>query len=254
MGDGIWSAARAPLVLAHRGASLVRPENTLAAFRAAIEQGADGFELDVQLSRDGQLVVFHDISLERIAGRRERICDLSAKELRELDVGSHFGPPFRGARMPLLEEVLAEFGPAVVVNIELKNHYQPWNKLVARLASVLRGQQSAPRLLLSSFNPLAVMQARRLIPEVPVGLLLGAFERRALRRLLRRALRYDSLHLQERLLRPGEVGREHARGHRVVAWVVDSAERLRWLQAEGVDAVIVTDPGAARRTLARHGQ
>jgi glycerophosphoryl diester phosphodiesterase len=237
------------LVLAHRGASLIRPENTLAAFRAAIGQGADGFELDVQLSRDGEVVVFHDVSLERVTGHTGRVEDLRAAELLALDVGSHFGPDFAGERMPLLEEVLAEFGPQITINIEIKNHYRPFNALVQRLADLINQAGDLPRILLSSFNPLALWQARRMIPGLPLGLLLAEFEPRGFRWLLRRALRYDTLHLQAKLIRAGEVAREHRRGHKVVAWLVDEAAHLRWLQGEGVDAVIVTDPRAAREVL-----
>ena len=83
-----------PLIIAHRGASALAPENTLAAFRKAIEDGAEGIEFDVRLSKDGKAVVFHDADLKRIAGRDEKIIDLSFAELQKIDMGTWFNRVF----------------------------------------------------------------------------------------------------------------------------------------------------------------
>src|SRR5512133_799359 len=109
-----------PLVLGHRGASAEAPENTLAAFRLAMEQGADGFELDVRRCATGEVVIVHDEDLSRVAGAPLRVRDTPLAALRSFDVGAWKGEGFRGERIPLLSEVL-EALPAAVVNVELKS-------------------------------------------------------------------------------------------------------------------------------------
>src|SRR5687767_9081442 len=95
-----------PLIIAHRGASASAPENTIAAFRAAIEQGADGVELDVQLTSDAVAVVFHDRTLRRTTGHRERLATIDGARLRSFDCGTWFGSAFSSERIPTLVEVL----------------------------------------------------------------------------------------------------------------------------------------------------
>ena len=109
-----------PQIIAHRGASGDAPENTLAAFRLAWEQEADGIEMDLHLSRDGKIVVFHDKTLRRTAGVRGRVCDKTWDELRCLDVGLWKDPRWRGERIPLLEEALEVVPLGKSVWLELK--------------------------------------------------------------------------------------------------------------------------------------
>src|SRR5688572_28937889 len=106
-----------PLNLAHRGARKVAPENTLAAFRAARELGADGVELDVIRCGTGEMVVTHDDDLSIWSNGRGRISDSSSSALRELDFGSHFGPQFAGEKIPTLQEVIDTLGERMFINI-----------------------------------------------------------------------------------------------------------------------------------------
>src|SRR5687768_9550612 len=94
-------------IIAHRGASHDAPENTLAAFKLAIEQGADGFEADFYLAKDGRVVCLHDPDTKRVAGKKLLVREASFAELRALDVGIWKGPQWKGERLPTLEEVLA---------------------------------------------------------------------------------------------------------------------------------------------------
>src|SRR5512135_2653183 len=111
-----------PLVLAHRGASLHAPENTLAAFTLAADQGADGIELDVKLTRDGSIVVMHDATVDRTTTGHGRVSDLTLSEIKALDAGSNFEPQFAQERVPLLEEVFAAVAGRLMINIELTNY------------------------------------------------------------------------------------------------------------------------------------
>src|SRR6266542_5407411 len=109
-----------PLVLGHRGASAEAPENTLASFRLALAQGADGVELDVRRCATGEVVVVHDEDLSRVGGAPLRVADSPLGALRAVDLGAWAGERFRGERIPLLAEVL-EALPAAIVNVELKS-------------------------------------------------------------------------------------------------------------------------------------
>ena len=110
----------APVVTAHRGYSAAAPENTLPAFQLAIDQGCEWAELDVQMTRDGVVMVTHDTSLRRCTGRNENIYDLTYNEVRKLDAGRWFGQKYTGAKVPTLEEVLDLCKGKIQLNIEIK--------------------------------------------------------------------------------------------------------------------------------------
>ena len=116
-----WEGRFPVMVVAHRGFSGAAPENTLAAFRMAIEAGSDMIELDVHLSKDGKVVVIHDETQERTTNGQGRVADRPLKEIKGLDAGSWFSPPFAGERIPTLQEVLSLAQGKVPVNIEIKN-------------------------------------------------------------------------------------------------------------------------------------
>ncbi|MGL4971324.1 MAG: glycerophosphodiester phosphodiesterase family protein, partial [Cetobacterium sp.] len=110
-------------ILAHRGASGTAPENTIAAFKKAIIDGCDGFEFDVQQTKDGKLVVFHDWTLERTSNGKGYVREHTLDELKELDAGSWFGEEFKGEKIPTLEETLDLIPDNMLINIELKEEY-----------------------------------------------------------------------------------------------------------------------------------
>jgi glycerophosphoryl diester phosphodiesterase len=113
-------AERSAWVIAHRGASRDRPENTIAAFDEALRQGCDGIELDVQLSRDGVPVVYHDKTLTKAGGGRRRVAQLALRELRALDVGTWLDARYTGQRIPVLEHVLERYGRRTRLFVEIK--------------------------------------------------------------------------------------------------------------------------------------
>src|SRR5271170_5657439 len=108
------------LIIAHRGSSGEYPENTLSAFAAAVRDGADWCELDVQLSRDGELVVIHDATVDRTTDGHDAVAAMTMAELKTLDAGSRFGAKFIGERLPELDEVFDAIGTGCGINIELK--------------------------------------------------------------------------------------------------------------------------------------
>src|SRR2546422_1547564 len=115
-----WLESTRCLVIAHRGASAAAPENTLAAFHLAADLGADGIELDVRGTADGQLVVLHDASVNRTTDGTGRVAALTLDQLRRVDAGKKFGPSFRGERIPLLSQVFEVVAGRLLGGIEIK--------------------------------------------------------------------------------------------------------------------------------------
>jgi len=226
-----------PLVIAHRGASAEKPENTLAAFRRALARGADGLELDVRLTRDGVPVVFHDATLRRLTGAPGRLATRSWRELKKLRV--------RGAgSIPRLADVLALVRGRAVVQIELKR-----GTTVAPVVRVIRRARAAGWVILASFETGLVRRARRLAPEIPRMLIAkGRSPDKLLRTMTALGAAGLSLHhhaVRNRAL----VTRIHRQGGTVWCWTVNTAPAMRRLAARGVDAILSDNPALLRRTV-----
>jgi glycerophosphoryl diester phosphodiesterase len=244
----VWARrqpGQGPLVVGHRGASALETENTSAAFARARVDGADGVELDVLLCRTGEVVVFHDDDLRRLAGRPERIAELPLAELREVRVGS-------GQGIPTLEEALESCGPELLVNVELKAAGLPGPAiaaLVEGVAKTLERMAVGERILVSSFSPRAVGRWSRRSPAVRAALLFEG--RTAIGAWPAAWLRPFALNPDFHLCRPGRVARWQRRGYFLAVWTVDAPADLQTCRDLGVDAVITNDPRRARAVLAR---
>jgi glycerophosphoryl diester phosphodiesterase len=234
-----WLRAERPLIIGHRGASAEMPENTLAAFGLAAEQGADGIELDVQLSADGRLVIIHDFDLSRTTNGRGKVSEMTAAELQTLDAGA-------GQTIPTLDDLFEMLGSQLLYNIELK--YFGWRDVgvEAAVADRITAYHLENRVLVSSFNPLAVRRARRHLPRtIPVALIRG-----------QGLLKYSYL------LAAGEADHPHyslvdaaylrwaqRRGYRVNVWTVDDPVEARRLADLGVNGLITNKPDVIKQAL-----
>jgi len=229
-----------PLVLGHRGASAEAPENTLAAFRLALAQGADGVELDVRRCATGEVVVLHDEDARRTAGAPLRVSTAPLAALRALDVGAWKGERHRGERIPLLSEVL-EALPDAVVDVELKGG-DP--RLAGAVAEVIRRAGAAGRVIVSSFRPRLLGAFRSAAPGVRRGLLFEEGPAWRLRTALALAwLRPDAVHPQARLVTPARARRWRRRGLELGVWTVDAPAEVERLVALGAGALITNVPG-----------
>ena len=235
-----------PLILGHRGASALETENTAAAFRRARTDGADGVELDVLLCSTGEVIVFHDDDLARLAGRPERIAETPYRVLRDVKLPA-------GTNIPTLEEALEACGPRMLVNVELKAAKigaRAIAGLVDAVARVLERAGSGARVLVSSFNPWAVRGWMRRAPSVRAALLFESGSPLPLRRAwLAPWLRPFALHPELTLCRPDRVAAWKRRGYMVSVWTVDDPSALAACSAMGVDGVITNDPAQARAVL-----
>jgi glycerophosphoryl diester phosphodiesterase len=234
-----------PLVLGHRGASAHVLENTLAAFTAARAAGADGVELDVWRAKSGEVVVFHDHDLRRLAGRDDLVTELPMAALAEVELEG-------GHRIPTLDQVLETLGPELLVNIELKTTARDTGAALApAVARVIARHAAAARVIVSSFNPMALGWFRTQAPHVGIGLLFHAEQALPLRGAwARQLLRPQAVHPDRRLCDPDRVARWHRAGLAINVWTVDGEREVTRLAGLGVDALITNDPAMTRELLA----
>ncbi len=237
-----------PLILCHRGAKNYAPENTLAAFKIALELGADGFELDTQLSSDGHVVVFHDPTVDRITNGHGKLSKLSLAELRELDAGSSFSEKFHGEKIPTLDEVFETIGKRAIINVELKNFSTPFDNLAEKVCEVVRRHEMQKNILFSSFLPWNLKKAARILPEVPRGLITikgrwGVWGRS----FGFNFGDYATLHPYLGDVTAQQVQRVHKLKRRINVWTVNREDDMRRLFSWGVDGIMTDDPQLAVR-------
>lgn len=238
--------SRRPLVFGHRGAMAREVENTIEAFTLARVEGADGIELDVRACATGEAVVFHDATLARLAGRGHRVEDLSLADLRSVKLNG-------GRRIPTLDDVIEHVGDSMLINIEIKSPrlFRAQREVDAALACLERhGDKVVERVLLSSFDPVAVWRVRRRAAHLRTGFLFHKGAPVVLKRAwVAPFIRPFALHPENVLITEERAQTWRRRGFAINAWTVDDPGRLRALAALGVDIVMANDPGAALTAL-----
>jgi len=241
-----------PLIIGHRGASAVAPENTLASFRRAIEAGADGIEFDVQLSRDGVPVIIHDDTLRRTGLRPERVVDLSVEELQNVDAGSWFSATgeYRGEKIPTLQQLFEDFSNNnALLYLELKCNAFEIPEIVSATADLLEKYSIGDRTVVECFDLPAIEAMKQRAPDIktaalfeprfsnPSALLSG-------QSLVERAVATgaDEIALHHSLANKRTIQAARDSGLRVVVWTVDDPRWIQRSQDRGVDCLITNDP------------
>ena len=238
------------LNLAHRGASYDAPENTLPAFRLAAEMGAEGVELDAQLSRDGDVVIIHDFQVNKTTNGRGAVKDKTTADLKRLDAGSHFAAAFAGTPIPTLSELFAALGPVLLFNIELKTMSMIDQGLEAEVIRLIEDHNVQDRAMVSSFNPLALRRAYRLNPNIKRGLLWSPRLPLHLRwQLFRSVAKPDMFHPHWQATTPALVKREHDKGLLVNVWTCNEPQAMRRLIGMGVDAIMTDRPDLLKQVI-----
>jgi glycerophosphoryl diester phosphodiesterase len=238
-----WKRTRGrPRVWAHRGASALAPENTLAAFELARQAGADGIELDVRLDAEGHVVVFHDSDLQRLCERPGCIEQLSATDRNGLRV--------RGEPVPLLEDVLDMLGE-LELNVEIKVDSPGRGKaLVDATAKVLRQSSRNEQILISSFDPTALVMIHHQLPDLALAFLFAKEQSLPVRRgWVGRWIGASVVHPEHTLCTEETVKAWHMAGLPVNAWTVDEDSELLRLAGLGVDGIFANDPAHALKLL-----
>lgn len=279
-------------VIAHRGASAEAPENTLAAFKAAIEQGADYFELDCHLSRDGEVVVIHDGDLARTTDGEGAVAAHPWSALQQLDAGSWFNPAFRAEKLPSLDEALRLARGKTGVYVEIKNvddDGELFAKMVARsqdhdslvtglqrdlmalveasetrnlplsreVIALIRKRHMGGQVVIQSFSPVVCLIAKVEAPELRTELLISKSKDQPERwdELVRfgKIIEVDGFNAHHESLDKTFIDTCHDEGRSVAAWTVDDPEVMRRLVALGVDNLITNKPALALQTLEQSG-
>ena len=232
---------RRPLVIAHRGASGERPENTLAAYQLAVEQGADMIEVDLHRTRDGAVVITHDEELAGLGGRGE-IADATLAEVRALDAGG-------GERVPTLAELLDGYGQRIALNLELKRGTRAeYAELEAETLAALQSRSLLDRVLFSSFYDPVLHRLRGLAPSARIGLLISRrHPERAMERA--KAVGAEALHPDVTLVTRALVDDAHAAGLAVYSYTVDEPAEMERLLRLGVDGLFTNFPDRMRRIV-----
>lgn len=230
-----------PMIMAHRGASAHAPENTMPAFRMAMDQGADGMELDVHLTQDGVAVVIHDETSDRTGTRQGRIMDRTLDDLEQDDFGMKRGIRFAGTRIPTLKAVLHLLdGWSGCLNIELKTDVFEYPGIEETVLSLVAAAGARDRVVISSFHHASLARCRAADPDIELAALLPHGREPDLTAL--RAMGVNAIHPDARDIRPVRVKQWHLAGFKVRPYTADSRLLLLWLAFCGVDAVFTNKP------------
>jgi glycerophosphoryl diester phosphodiesterase len=236
-----------PLIIGHRGASAVAPENTMAAFREAIAVGADGIEFDVRLTRDGVPVVIHDSTLRRTGGVNQRVADLTWQELSKVDVGSWFKPgSFAGQTVPRLADLFSLFQTndlSLYLYLEMKCdspvEYRPLAEACCRIIDEYSFKE---RVVVECFQLPALEVLKEIDPDIKTAALFDrVFTDQS---IVTRATEIGAMAvaLHHRLARKGLVEKSKQAGLHVAVWTVDDPIWIDRARAIGIDALITNDP------------
>lgn len=231
--------------VAHRGAAGYAPENTMAAFQKGVDMKADYIEIDVQQTKDGELVVIHDVTLDRTTNGTGYVKDHTLEEIRQLDAGSYFAPEFAGEKVPTFEEVLDEFRGKTGILIELKaTYYYPG--IEQKVADALKERNmhlpNNEKIIVQSFEFESMKKMDELLPTVPVGLLTGRATDLSEEKLNEFASYAEYVNPSKSLVNSSLVNEVHERDMGIMAWTVRKKEEVQPLLDAGVDGIITDYP------------
>jgi len=245
------------IIFAHRGSSIDAPENTLSAFRLAKKQNAHGFEFDVQLSRDGHVVVTHDNSFKRYRIRK-KVRKLTLPEIKNIDVGRPLKPEFPTEYVPTLEEVLEQWKKGETprfMQLEIKNHRLFGRRLESKTVSILKkfnrdnpGLKLFNYLIVISFNPISLAYFRKKLPSIKRGILVTTY-RQGFRKTLAKCFRLragaDFLIPDKRMLNPRFVKR-YTRKYKLGAYTIESEKDFQRIKDLDLWGITTKDPSFCR--------
>ncbi|EQB35167.1 hypothetical protein M948_18890 [Virgibacillus sp. CM-4] len=232
--------------IAHRGASGHAPENTMAAFHKAFWMKADYIEVDVQMSKDGELVIIHDTTLDRTTDGSGLVSEHTLEEMKQLDAGSWFSNEYAGEKIPTLEEVLDEFRGKIGILIELKSP-ELYPGIEEKVAEALKDRNmDKPRnnkIIIQSFNHDSVIKTKSLLPRVPLGVLAGMSWQDVTDEEIEEFATYaDYFNPNQNILNPELVERIHDKKLKIWPYTVREQEQADRLLKLGVDGIITDFP------------
>lgn len=235
-----WLATKTPLIIGHRGASAEAPENTLAAFELARQQGADGIEFDVQLSADRQVVIIHDDRVDRTSNGQGKVAEMNLQQLQALDLGSE-------QQIPTLDELFESFGRRLLYNVEIKGVGKSGDELALLVAERIMAHGLGRYCCVSSFSPWMVRRARRYLQQETMVAILrepgwGQFSHWF-------SGRVEADHPHYTFVNENYMAWARRKGYRVHVWTVDEPNKAQELAHLGVQALITNKPAFIRQLL-----
>lgn len=235
--------AQFPLIFAHRGASKYAPENTLEAFDLAIKQGAVAVEFDVKYTLDKVPVIIHDQTVDRTTDGKGVVRKLLFADIKSLDAGIFFDLKFKNVRVPSLMEFLDRYLNQLIINIEITNYATPFDDLAQEIASLIgQTRWNCNKILVSSFNPIALIQFWKSQPDISLGLLVGTNRfSKLLIYLVSLILPLYSVHPHYNLVTKEFVRQQHSKQIRVIPYTVNDSKLMRSLMDLGVDGFFTDD-------------
>ena len=241
-------------IIAHRGANRKAPQNTLPAFRQAIADGADGFETDVHLTKDGVPVICHNYTIDKTSDGTGAVSSYTLEELKQFDFGAYFSEDFRGTPLPTLDEFLTLVAPtdAEIINIELKCPKGRMFELVSKTMQAIRRFGVLDRVIISSFSPAILKMVKEIDPRCKTGFLHPTQNPSICRAVflepytILKSTKADYAHPASITVTKLSVMLEHRMGRKVNVWTVNDEPTIRYLLACGVDGIITDTPDRTR--------
>lgn len=246
--EALYTDADRPLIFGHRGASAYAPMNTVLAFQLAADLRADGVELDVQRTRDGELVVIHDFTVDATTDGSGSVAEMTLDQIKALDAGRWFGPGYAGLRVPTLDEVFEAIGGRLLVNVEIKSLALEPDGLEDAIAACIDRHRMSSRVVVSSFNPLALIRFRQVMPQVPLGYLY-AEGMPPIPDDVRARLTHEASHPHHEMIDAASAKALREAGQRIHTWTVNDPERALALRDLGVDLIISDQPDVIRHAF-----
>ena len=233
-------------VWAHRGASGYVPENTLDAFQKAVEMGADGIELDVQMTKDGELVVIHDETIDRVSDGKGWVKDYTYAELKKFNFNKTH-PEYEREEIPTLEQVYLLIKPTnLMINVEIKTGIVFYPEIEERVLELTESLGMSDRVVYSSFNHYTIQKIKKLKPEAETGMLYEDGIVNAVDYACD-ILKADALHPADfNVWYPEFLDQCRKRNRRVHVWTVNDEQQMRTFCEAGVDAIITNYPYIAK--------
>lgn len=232
--------SRKVLAIGHRGASGITPENTKIAFLKALDLGADAIEFDVQLTKDGVAVVFHDETLDRTSNGTGKVAETDFDVVSKLDAGGWFGASFEKVEIPTLEEILQSLGGKTTMNIELKPD-ERLDRLVKHVVTAVARFELFGQVVFSSFHHDAIKRIREFVPSARLGVLCQkggapfAFS-------LAEKLGAENIHPEIGMVDTDLIAAARKRGLKVWSWTGNETGEIQLLKGLGVDGIFTDYP------------
>lgn len=247
-------------VISHRGANVYAPQNTLPAFQKALTLGVDGFETDVHITKDNELVLCHNYTIDKTSNGRGSISQMTLEELKRYDFGSYFSEKFAGTRMPTLREFLELVAESdiKVLNIELKSPKANETAIVRDTIRFVKEYGLFDKLLISSFDPKLIAEAKQIDPQTRTGFLYSPNSKvtfRVFRNPLEvaKSLNADALHPFSMYITEDLVKKTHEAGMQLNAWTINGPATIEKMIAFGVDGIITNFPDVVNGLLEKYG-